>query len=405
MDDLNSGTDSSHTITVTPQLQTLHNPQNSSNSFPGNDESSVTTLKPLSSSAVDNDLRLANIIASAIEKVVNTKMSSFELLLQKMDTIMSVSTNEGIKPSDIRKPDLSSAAQPPKEAKAFTIIEAADNSKEKDKEKDKEKGGEKESGKESDKKDKDKKDKKPVEQKILELSYKINCVSDIDPVSCTFAIDIKCFMYWDDAKLIGRKNGSFINYDTEKGLFEPDIIVTNDHDLIEVVKDQNTKIVDPEKGSVKRTMHYKGTVFLGSMDLKLFPFDCQNLQICFKPYKLPKDELILVSKLKECAVDRTIMHEWNVLGHCVKPFFTDPATSSTNKSYSTLFVTVLARRKFQWHINNVFIPTAAFLIISWLTFLFGIAERSERNDMSLSTLLASISNKYVYHVSYVCMYA
>ena len=29
--------------------------------------------------------------------------------------------------------------------------------------------------------------------------------------------------------------------------------------------------------------------FLGSMDLKLFPFDCQNLQICFKPYKLPKE--------------------------------------------------------------------------------------------------------------------
>lgn len=108
---------------------------------------------------------------------------------------------------------------------------------------------------------------------------------------------------------------------------------------------------------------------------------------------MPRDELILVSKLEECAVDRHIMHEWHVLGHCVKPFFTDPATSSTNKSYSTLFVTVLARRKYQWHINNVFIPTAAFLFISWLTFLFGASERAERNDMSVATLLASISNK------------
>jgi hypothetical protein len=58
-------------------------------------------------------------------------------------------------------------------------------------------------------------------------------------------------------------------------------------------------------------------------------------------------------------------------------------------------VTVLARRKFNWHVTNVFIPTAAFLLISWLTFFYGADARSERNDISIATLLASISNKYV----------
>jgi len=43
----------------------------------------------------------------------------------------------------------------------------------------------------------------------------------------------------------------------------------------------------------------------------------------------------------------------------------------------------------------VFIPTAAFLLISWLTFFYGAGARSERNDISIATLLASISNKYV----------
>ena len=77
----------------------------------------------------------------------------------------------------------------------------------------------------------------------------------------------------------------------------------------------------------------------------------------------------------------------------MKVFFTDPSTSSTRKSYSTLFVTVLARRKYNWHVTNVFVPTAAFLLISWLTFFYGADARSERNDISIATLLASISNK------------
>lgn len=35
-------------------------------------------------------------------------------------------------------------------------------------------------------------------------------------------------------------------------------------------------------GEVKCSKHYKGTVFLTSMDLRLFPFDCQNLQVTFE---------------------------------------------------------------------------------------------------------------------------
>lgn len=244
------------------------------------------------------------------------------------------------------------------------------------------------------KKESDKnKSKKENVPKVVELAYKINCVSDVSAVSCTFEVDIKIFLFWTDEKLIGRKKESFVDYETEKDLFEPNIIVTNEHQLTVVEKDCNTKINDSETGGVKRTQHFKGTVFLGSMELKMFPFDCQNLQICFKPYRLKRDECILRPKEDESAVDRHIMHEWAVLGDCVKVFFTDPSTSSTRKSYSTLFITVLARRKYNWHVTNVFIPTAAFLFISWLTFFYGANARSERNDISIATLLASISNK------------
>ena len=77
----------------------------------------------------------------------------------------------------------------------------------------------------------------------------------------------------------------------------------------------------------------------------------------------------------------------------MKSFETDPAASSTAKVYSTVFVTILIRRKSGWFVTNVFIPTAAFLLISWLTFMFGAENRGERNDVSMATLLASIANK------------
>lgn len=164
-------------------------------------------------------------------------------------------------------------------------------------------------------KEKDKsKSKTEKVPKVVDLAYKINCVSDVSAVSCTFEIDIKIFLFWADEKLIGRKKGSPVDYEAEKDLFEPNIIVTNEHQLTIVEKDCNTKIDDPKTGGVKRTEHLKGTVFLGSMELKMFPFDCQNLQICFKPYRLAREECILRPKMDESAVDRHIMHEWAVLG-------------------------------------------------------------------------------------------
>jgi hypothetical protein len=80
----------------------------------------------------------------------------------------------------------------------------------------------------------------------------------------------------------------------------------------------------------------------------------------------------------------------------MKVFCTDPSTSSTGKRYSTLYVTVLMRRKAGWFIANIFIPTFLMLMVSWLTFVYeSRGSRSDRNDISMSTLLLSISNKFI----------
>lgn len=77
----------------------------------------------------------------------------------------------------------------------------------------------------------------------------------------------------------------------------------------------------------------------------------------------------------------------------MKAFETNPLASSTGKIYSTLSVTVLIRRRPEWFIQNIFIPTLGFLIISALTFTYGDDNRSERNDVSMNTMLASIAYK------------
>jgi hypothetical protein len=58
------------------------------------------------------------------------------------------------------------------------------------------------------------------------------------------------------------------------------------------------------------------------------------------------------------------------LGHCMKVFETDPLTSSTKKVYSTIYLTVLTRRKAGWFVANIFVPTFLMLVVSWLTFIY-----------------------------------
>ena len=119
--------------------------------------------------------------------------------------------------------------------------------------------------------------KKSKEPMIVTVAYKINCISDVGAVMWTFYADMKVFYGWIDKNLVGREKGATINYDEEEGLFEPDIQITNEHDLKEI--SNITKIVNSKTGEVKRTVQFKGTLFLLSMDLRSFPFDCQNLQV------------------------------------------------------------------------------------------------------------------------------
>jgi hypothetical protein len=297
-------------------------------SVPEDKESSGLSSQSKIAPVTTKSQHAVDVLSLAIENVVDRKFRSLEAAIANLEKLTLQLTAAG--KVDVAKDDKDGKDKSEKSEKVKDGSGSIEKSKDKDGTEGKEvkeakegkgakdgkegkEGKEKKGDSKDAKDDKKKKEKEKVPFREVGIAYKVNCVSDISEVSCTFVVDMKVFFSWKDDKLIGRKNGASINYEEEKGLFDPDIVVTNEHDLN--LESSVTKLTDPETGEVKRTNSYKGTVFLLSMNLKSFPFDCQNLQICFKPYKLPIESVKIVPKpATESALDHPVIHEWNVQG-------------------------------------------------------------------------------------------
>lgn len=85
--------------------------------------------------------------------------------------------------------------------------------------------------KESKDKDKSKGKSKDKKRRVVSVGYKINCISNIHSINCTYELDAKIFYFWDDPKVVGREKGSSLKLDEEPDLFNPDIQITNGHNL------------------------------------------------------------------------------------------------------------------------------------------------------------------------------
>jgi hypothetical protein len=235
----------------------------------------------------------------------------------------------------------------------------------------------------------------PDGPKKIYVSYKVNLISEINAILSTFLIDAKVFFTWTDEAVIGQTKLKDDEYFGNKKYFDPQIIVTNGHDLKDPPA-RSVKITNPETGEVKVTVHYVGSVYMTSMNLHLFPFDCQNLQLQLKPYKLPIEDVIFIPRpSSDCCIEHHVSHEWNLSGHCMKVYQTDPATSTVGKKYSTIFITVLTQRKSNWFIANIFLPSFILLLLSWLVYTVNPTDLGDRNELALATLMALIANKYV----------
>lgn len=100
-----------------------------------------------------------------------------------------------------------------------------------------------------------------AQPKIVDVSYKINCVSHISAVTSTYYVDVKLFLHWTDKNFIGRKKNDTVDIRTE-GSWNPDIIITNEHQLVSVIEHKEVKVTNSNTGEIKSSVQFRGTLFI-----------------------------------------------------------------------------------------------------------------------------------------------
>jgi hypothetical protein len=127
--------------------------------------------------------------------------------------------------------------------------------------------------------------------RVAQVAYKITRISNIDPKSSTFYIDMKLYVHWTEPKA-GGMTGKIKDF-AATNFLNPEIEITNEKkmDLVS----SSYKVVESETGKIKHSMRLRGTCFIPQMSLRAFPYDTQSLQVTLKPKKLPRDKLFLTT--------------------------------------------------------------------------------------------------------------
>ena len=226
-------------------------------------------------------------------------------------------------------------------------------------------------------------EKKPT---VVLVSFKINNVSEIDVFKGTFVVNISIFYHWEDPVLIGRPLGTLSEQDLS---MNPDMIVINDLDLQETREHYGLELLNTYTGAVKQSRHYKGRVFLLSLDLLTFPFDCHNLSLNLRSKKNDFNNVVLEYFSEESTVDAHPQHEWLFHGYTALTFETLPKYSTTGKCYSSMHVVVQVQRHSGWYKNNVLIPFFFLTLVSWASYSLP-PNLAGLYDLSVLTLIASM---------------
>lgn len=127
----------------------------------------------------------------------------------------------------------------------------------------------------------------------------------------------------------------------------------------------------------------------------MFPFDAHNLPLCIRPHRLAIENLLLIPIREDSTLDAHPQNEWNILSHCMKEYVTDPSTSSTGKTYSSLHIVMLVKREGAWFVNNILTICCGLVIVALTAYSMEPESQQDRNDVAVLTMLAAITNKFV----------
>jgi hypothetical protein len=261
----------------------------------------------------------------------------------------------------------------------------------------------------------------------VQVGYKIDELGEVDVCRSVFFMKLKIFAKWQDEALLGISTAQQkavhkwyayqVNFlqslsghsdvamaEDLQGiqvseLFIPDLMVVNEHDTVSGSGNDvwECKVTDRKKGWVKFTHGLQGFY---SMDighqLWNFPFDFHDLHIYIRARKLDKWVCNLVLWPDNTSSDcPEVQNEWHIIGHRAELFQTNPATSSTNKTYALFRIVLMVQRFHSWYVWNVFFFLAMIVLMSFGLHFLEADDIGTRVETCAGLVLSQIALKFV----------
>ncbi len=152
---------------------------------------------------------------------------------------------------------------------------------------------------------------------------------------------------------------------------------------------------DPRPGSndavVTCYFNYTGS-FLTKMNLKMFPFDYQELTLDFTMLTRELDLIFRLNPMRESEFNKrnSQMHEW-ILSHTTENF----EIQQDNKHLPVFHITLHCKRRAGYYLINVMIPVLLITALTWLGYSIPSNDLGSRLEAVLTLVLTSVAFKFV----------
>ena len=261
-----------------------------------------------------------------------------------------------------------------------------------------------------------------LQRKPVEVGYTVYSVTNIDPVTQTFACDLKVYLRWHDslferdpdmvsmkasscmANGIGgvfeRVNGLFpknVVKEIDPGLaakLQPHISFANAASVEEVTHDFMVYLSpNDELGWVRAEQHYRGT-FHQMMGLHAFPFDLQKLEITLRLSNRMDMGRTFTQYCNSDGKAQVEVKDWVKLSEWER--FEPHGTAGTDsKGRAKYTITLPMLRRHRFYVTNVMAIMSAICFLAFTSFALATEQLAERSSIVLTLLLTAVAFKLV----------
>ena len=233
--------------------------------------------------------------------------------------------------------------------------------------------------------------------RVLWIKYEILNILGIDTVGQSFRTRCILEATWEEPALnsIVHSNNTTVDILNMSEVWKPRRVKFMNE--IEEGIEPNIEICDwdprPGKDDAVVTCYFNYTgSFLTKMNLKMFPFDFQELTLDFTMLTRQLDLIFELNPLRgsEFNQQNSQMHEW-ILSHTTEKF----EVQKENKYLPVFHITLHCKRRAGYYLINVMIPVLLITSLTWLGYSIPSHDLGSRLEAVLTLVLTSVAFKFV----------